>query len=261
MTQPVYFISNNLLYQDLAKSLLVNHLSQISFCFSTSDIANVHQIKPDSLFIFGHEFVEDSVQDLLHFKQMYPEQAINPILLFDEFEADDTIVLKQDKTFKAFIKARPMGDEAKRALRSMVEEHIQKHGVNNKHYSLAQKQRLIIDDDGFIGQIFKESLDDIGLNSMLATNCLLASEALYQVQPALIFLDYNLPDFDGLEFLRTIKSDPKLKDIPVVVMTGDTAPNLDVLSKQNGAVQFLKKPVSAQRITHIAKTILMVPSC
>ena len=54
---------------------------------------------------------------------------------------------------------------------------------------------------------------------MLATNCLLASEALHQVQPALIFLDYNLPDFDGLEFLRTIKSDPKLKDIPVVVMT------------------------------------------
>jgi CheY-like chemotaxis protein len=62
-------------------------------------------------------------------------------------------------------------------------------------------------------------------------------------QPAFIVLDLKMPKVDGLEVLRTVKNDPVLKVIPVVIMTSSCEEQDLVRSYQLGGNAFVVKPV------------------
>ena len=63
-------------------------------------------------------------------------------------------------------------------------------------------------------------------------------------RPSLIFLDLNMPKKDGREALREIKADPKLRRIPVVVLTTSKAEEDILRSYDSGASSFISKPVT-----------------
>ena len=63
------------------------------------------------------------------------------------------------------------------------------------------------------------------------------------VLPGLIMLDLNLPGTDGIEVLKIIKSDLKLKKIPVVVLTTSNDVNDIEKCYQLGANSYIQKPV------------------
>jgi CheY-like chemotaxis protein len=62
--------------------------------------------------------------------------------------------------------------------------------------------------------------------------------------PALILLDLKLPKVDGLEVLKTIKQDEKLKTIPVVVLTSSREESDLITSYQTGVNAYVVKPVN-----------------
>ena len=64
--------------------------------------------------------------------------------------------------------------------------------------------------------------------------------------PGLILLDLRLPKLDGLEVLRTIKSDNRTKDIPVIVMTSSDFPLDAKESYQYGTSWYIVKPVTLE---------------
>jgi CheY-like chemotaxis protein len=66
-------------------------------------------------------------------------------------------------------------------------------------------------------------------------------------RPGLIFLDIEMPLKDGLTTLREIKSDPKLQDIPVVMMTGVCGEQEMSQAASAGANSYTLKPASAQQ--------------
>ncbi len=64
--------------------------------------------------------------------------------------------------------------------------------------------------------------------------------------PSLVLLDLNMPRKDGREALQEIKSDPKLRHIPIVVLTTSRAEEDIIRSYQLGVNSFIKKPVTFQ---------------
>lgn len=63
-------------------------------------------------------------------------------------------------------------------------------------------------------------------------------------RPGLILLDLNMPKLDGREALRVIKADPKLLDIPVVVLTTSRFEDDIALCYSLGVNSFISKPVT-----------------
>ena len=66
-------------------------------------------------------------------------------------------------------------------------------------------------------------------------------------RPGLIYLDIEMPGMDGLETLRQIKSDPALRDIPVVMMTGVCAEDQMKQAAAHGANSYTLKPANAEQ--------------
>ena len=74
-------------------------------------------------------------------------------------------------------------------------------------------------------------------------------------RPGLILLDLNMPKKDGREALKEIKSDPRLRQIPVVVLTTSKAEE-DIYRTYNlGANSFIIKPATFAALVQVMKSI------
>ena len=65
--------------------------------------------------------------------------------------------------------------------------------------------------------------------------------------PALILLDVKLPKVDGLEVLRQVKADPRLRAVPVVVLTSSREERDIVESYELGVNSYVVKPVDFEQ--------------
>ena len=75
------------------------------------------------------------------------------------------------------------------------------------------------------------------------------------LRPDLILLDLNLPRMDGREVLAEIKSDPKLKTIPVVVLTTSRAEQDVLRSYELQANCYITKPVDLEQFIDVVRSI------
>lgn len=64
--------------------------------------------------------------------------------------------------------------------------------------------------------------------------------------PFLILMDIQLPGMDGLKATRIIKSDPQLKDIPVVALTGFAMQGDEEKARKSGCEGYITKPIDIQ---------------
>jgi CheY-like chemotaxis protein len=74
-------------------------------------------------------------------------------------------------------------------------------------------------------------------------------------RPGLILLDLNMPRMDGREALREIKSNPLLRQIPVVVLTTSRAEEDIFSSYDTGASSFITKPVTFESLVDTVKAL------
>ncbi|MDY7231003.1 response regulator [Hyalangium rubrum] len=105
---------------------------------------------------------------------------------------------------------------------------------------------LIVDDEFGIAEALTGFLEDEGYPSAFALNGRLAMEQMAKASPSLVFLDYMMPVMNGPAVLEAMKSDPNLRDVPVVLMSASPPkvwrdlPATDFLHKPFGLDQFLE---------------------
>ena len=71
--------------------------------------------------------------------------------------------------------------------------------------------------------------------------------------PGLILLDINMPKMNGFELLQIIKADPRLRMIPVVMLTTSTREEDVARSYDGGACSFVAKPVDLDKLKEVVK--------
>ncbi|EFK08619.1 putative Response regulator Rcp1 [delta proteobacterium NaphS2] len=74
--------------------------------------------------------------------------------------------------------------------------------------------------------------------------------------PALLFLDLNMPKKDGREALLAIRSDPNLRDLPIVIWTTSNRAADKIFCKENGANTYVTKPNSFKKLVTEIRKIL-----
>src|SRR4030081_301348 len=77
----------------------------------------------------------------------------------------------------------------------------------------------------------------------------------FEHPPKLILLDLKLPKVDGMEVLRQIKSDPRTKTIPVVIMTSSKEERDLVAGYNLGANSYIQKPVDFDQFREMVKSV------
>lgn len=128
--------------------------------------------------------------------------------------------------------------------------------VNNKYRNV-----LIIDDDDDDCALIAETLHEI--DSQIKCVCMkdgrvaLAYVVETENLPDIIFLDLHMPKMNGLEFLKVLKSDPELLNIPVVICTDSKIADEMEECKKMGAAEFIMKPSSFLLIKYEIRKALM----
>ena len=100
---------------------------------------------------------------------------------------------------------------------------------------------LIVDDQKDTGTGLERLLRYAGHEAISVTGGAEALTMLHIRKPALLVLDVNMPEMDGLTVLKTIKEHDELKDVRVAMYSSDTQPKTMMEAKRLGAVDFLVK--------------------
>jgi DNA-binding response OmpR family regulator len=103
---------------------------------------------------------------------------------------------------------------------------------------------LIIDDERGSLELISSSLEDFGYYVVKSANPLEGLKIASEILPALIVLDWYMPNMDGLQVLKKLKGQKLTKEIPVIMATGIKTQSQDLKQAlEAGAVDFIRKPI------------------
>ncbi len=118
------------------------------------------------------------------------------------------------------------------------------------------KTVLIIDDSTTNVVLLQAVLNNKGYNIETALNVKEAYNVISKVKPDLILLDLLMPRINGFDFLKELKSNRDMQDIPVIVVSALTDNETIQKTKSLGALHFVKKPVDIQNIVDLVQVAL-----
>jgi len=110
------------------------------------------------------------------------------------------------------------------------------------------KKILVADDSPAIKSLAESLLRQQGYEVLSASNGKEAWELVKLSQPDLILLDHSMPEMDGEKVCENIKSDEKLKNIPVIILLGTNEIRSQNRFEEKGADGFLIKPFTPKEL-------------
>ncbi len=144
------------------------------------------------------------------------------------------------------------GGRVHRALRGVNVPGLDSAAVGPK------KNILVVDDSATIRNIVQVYLAGMNCECHEATN---GESALRQIEKTafdLLIVDLNMPELNGVEFVRAVRAspDPKKRSVPVIVLTGEESDDLLGEAKRAGANEVLKKPTPGTRLRETAAALM-----
>jgi len=122
------------------------------------------------------------------------------------------------------------------------------------------KPVLLVEDDSVDAMTVRRAFADLKLGNKLA-HSINGEDAVQYLQdpeseqPCVILLDLNMPRMNGIEFLKVIKEDGRLRRIPVIVLTTSNEERDVVESFKLGVAGYIVKPVDYKKFVDAIRTI------
>ncbi len=117
---------------------------------------------------------------------------------------------------------------------------------------------LIIDDNpANLGLLF-DYLETKGFKVLVDTDGEYALQTVASVNPDIILLDILMPESDGFEICRRLKTNPDTSDIPVIFMTALTDSADEIKGLELGAVDYITKPLQVEKVLARVTTHLTI---
>jgi len=117
---------------------------------------------------------------------------------------------------------------------------------------------LVVDDELGIRALLSEILADEGHTIELAENAAQARACRERIRPDLVLLDIWMPDVDGITLLKEWASTAQLT-MPVIMMSGHGTIDTAVEATKYGAMAFLEKPITLQKLLRAVEQGLAKP--
>ncbi len=108
---------------------------------------------------------------------------------------------------------------------------------------------LVVDDSAIMRKVIEQILEMLGHEAVPAANGVEAFDRLKEHDDVqLILLDWNMPEMNGIEFLRAIKDRPGLSAIPVIMLTPESERRKMIEAIEAGAKHYLTKPFQPETL-------------
>ena len=117
-------------------------------------------------------------------------------------------------------------------------------------------QILVVEDQPATSSLIQEVLKEEGYEVAVVDSLAKARNAVGRAMPELVVLDRNLPDGDGLEFCKELRSDEKSRTMPVLILTAQKAVQEKVAGLRGGADDYLTKPFNTEELVARVEALL-----
>jgi len=112
---------------------------------------------------------------------------------------------------------------------------------------------LIIDDNRQTADALHQMLDILDVEARVAYGSSPGLSVVQSMVPSLILLDINMPGVDGTEVLSFLRREPRLTEVPVIVITADDQPDTRKRVMEGGATAMLIKPATLDALEDALK--------
>lgn len=113
---------------------------------------------------------------------------------------------------------------------------------------MATQRILIVDDDKEVVRLMRAYLERAGYDVLVAYDGESAVHNLRREKPDLLLLDLMLPDRDGWDITRLVRSDPVLANTPIIMLTARVDINDKIVGLEIGADDYVTKPYDPREV-------------
>jgi two-component system chemotaxis response regulator CheY len=110
---------------------------------------------------------------------------------------------------------------------------------------------LVVDDSRAIRMILSRIMSSLGYQVCEAANGKKALEVLMREHPAvsLVLVDWNMPEMNGLEFVKALRADPRFAAVLLMMVTTETQTEQILEALEAGANEYVMKPFTEEIIS------------
>lgn len=115
---------------------------------------------------------------------------------------------------------------------------------------------LVADDEAAVRELVSDVLAEAGFRTIRVADGSEVLSLALQHRPALIVLDVIMPNLDGYTTMTRLRHHPDTRDIPVIILTGQSGPIYRTLSFGLGATEHVTKPFSPRQLMDTVEQVL-----
>jgi two-component system chemotaxis response regulator CheY len=126
-------------------------------------------------------------------------------------------------------------------------------GGGKREESTMAKRFLIVDDSASMRQLVSSTIKDAGYDVVVAENGKDALGRLAGEKVDMVITDLNMPEMDGIELIKKLRTMPDYKFAPIVMLTTEAQETQKQEGKQAGASGWIVKPFSPEQLLDVVR--------